>query len=133
MLCLQISIAIERQGDTYYAISSYPFHRPYRETETLGYPVANFATEPKPIHAVYLLEKSEPNAAVEIIELKGIEKFKAFHYSSFIDFSFMKQERFGFFMETAKHVPVYKIIIPWDVERLNEVYDSICQHSKEIE
>ena len=92
------SLAIDKRGNEYYAIASYPFHRPYREFETLGYPVENFATEPKPLHAVYLLEKSEPDAAVEIIELKGIEKFKAFHYSSFIDFSFMKKERFDFFM-----------------------------------
>jgi len=119
------SIAIERHGDTYFAISSYPFHRPYRETETLGYRVENFVTDPKPLHTVYLLEKSAPDAAVEITELKGIEKFKAFHYSSFIDFAFMKQERFAFFTEMAKYVAVYKITIPWDMERLDDVYHTI--------
>ena len=116
---------------TYYAIASYPFHRPYRELETLGYPVENFATEPKPLHAVYLLEKSEADAAVEIEELKGIEKFKAFHYSSFIDFSFMKQERFAFFTEMAKHVPVYKVKVPWDLDRLDEVYKAIVAKATE--
>ncbi len=82
---------------TYYAIASYPFHRPYREVETLGYPVENFATEAKPLHAVIYSKKVNLIQPVEIIELKGIEKFKAFHYSSFIDFDFMKQERFCFF------------------------------------
>lgn len=127
------SMAVDKCGDVYYAIASYPFHRPYRELETLGYPVENFATEPKPLHAVYLLEKSEPDVAVEIEELKGIEKFKAFHYSSFIDFSFMKQERFIFFTEMAKHVPVYKVKIPWDLQRLGEVYENIVNHSKNIQ
>ncbi len=121
------SMAIDKRGDTYYAIASYPFHRPYREVETLGYPVENFATDPKPLHAVYLLEKSEPDAEVKITELKGIEKFKAFHYSSFIDFSFMKQERFAFFTEMAKQVPVYKVKVPWDLQRLDEVYHAIVE------
>ena len=125
------SLAIEKRGEIYYAIASYPFHRPYRELETLGYHVENFATEPKPLHAVYLLEKSEPDAHVEIIELKGIEKFKAFHYSSFIDFDFMKKERFEFFTEMAKHVPVYKVKVPWDLERLGEVYETIVSMNTE--
>jgi hypothetical protein len=119
------SIAIDKRGDKYYAIASYPFHRPYREPETLGYTVKNFATEPKPLHAVYLLEKSEPNAEVKIVELKGIEKFKAFHYSTFIDFTFMKKERFDFFTEMAKHIPVYQVSIPWDLKKLEEVYQAI--------
>ena len=125
------SMAIDKRGDVYYAIASYPYHRPYREVETLGYPVENFATEPKPLHAVYLLEKSEPDVTVEITELKGIEKFKAFHYSSFIDFSFMKKERFDFFTEMAKHVPVYQVNVPWDLERLDEVYEKIVLNTKE--
>jgi len=123
------SLGIEKKGDVYYAISSYPFHRPYREVETLGYYVKNFATEPKPLHAVYTLEKAEPDADVNIEELKGIEKFKAFHYSSFINFDFMKKEQFAFFTEMAKHVPVYKITMPWDLNRLEEVYQKIVEHT----
>jgi hypothetical protein len=119
------SLGIEKRDDGYYAISSYPFHRPFREMETLGYYTENFNTEPKPLHAVYVLEKAEPDADIQIVELKGIEKFKAFHYSNFIDFDFMKKERFEFFTEMAKHVPVYKIIVPWDMERLDEVYQVI--------
>lgn len=125
------SMAIDKRGERYYAIASYPFHRPYREVETLGYLVKNFATDPKPLHAVYLLEKSEPDVEVKIVELKGIEKFKAFHYSSFIDFSFMKQERFTFFTEMAKHVPVYQVKVPWDLERLDEVYEKIVLNTQE--
>ncbi len=129
MMLSDDSLAIDKRGDEYYAIASYPFHRPYRKVEELGYPVKNFATKSKPLHAVYLLEKSEPDARVEISELRGIEKFKAFHYSTFIDFSFMKQERFAFFTEMSKHIPVYKVKVPWDMERLNEVYEKIVKHS----
>ena len=122
------SLGIEKKGDIYYAIPSYPFHRPYRKVETLGYYVKNFSTEPKPLHAVYTLEKAESDADVNIEELKGIEKFKAFHYSAFIDFDFMKKERFEYFTEMAKHVPVYKISVPWDISRLGEVYTVIVEH-----
>lgn len=132
MLC-DDTVAIDKKGGVYYAVASYPFHRPFRQPEVLGYPVENFATKPKPLHAVYLLEKSEPDAVVEIEELKGIEKFKAFHYSSFINFSFMKQERFSFFTEMAKVVPVYKVTVPWEIEKLIEVYGKIVNHSKNIQ
>jgi len=121
------TVGIDKRGDIYYTIASYPYHRPYRELETLGYSVENFATEAKPLHAVYLLEKSDPYAKVEIAELKGIEKFKAFHYSSFIDFSFMKKERFDFFTQMAKKVSVYKVKVPWNLERLDEVYKDIVE------
>ncbi|GIT98598.1 hypothetical protein [Sulfurovum sp. TSL1] len=127
------SMAINKRGDRYYAIASYPFHRPYRELEALGYPVKNFATEPKPLHAVYLLKKCEPDAIVEINELKGIEKFKAFHYSTFIDFSFMKKERFDFFTQMSKHIPVYQVSIPWDLKRLDEVYETIVSYNEVTE
>ena len=126
------SLGIEERDDGYCAIPSYPFHRPYREIETLGYYAENFSTEPKPVHAVYLLDKSEPDAKIDIVELKGIEKFKAFHYSAFINFNFMKQERFAFFTKMAQKVPVYKITYPHDMEKLPDVYASIVQHTETL-
>jgi len=126
------SVGIDKRGESYYVIASYPYHRPYRKLETLGYPVTNFAVESKPLHAVYLLEKSDPYAKVEIVELKGIEKFKAFHYSSFIDFSFMKKERFDFFTQMAKQVIVYKVKVPWDLERLDDVYKKIVESANKV-
>ncbi len=127
------SLGIEKREDGYYAIPSYPYHRPFRQLETLGYYTENFSTTPKPVHAVYRLEKAAPDASVCITELKGIEKFKAFHYSSFVDFDFMKQERFAFFTQMAQAVPVYQVQIPWNKARLPEVYDKIVSHSLTIE
>ena len=123
------SLAIDRKNNSYYAVPSYPFYRPYRELETLGYHTNNFSTESKPIHAVYLLDKCDKDADIYITELKGIEKFKAFHYSSFIDFNFMKKKRFTFFTEMAKAVPVYRINIPWDKAKLEAVYQAIISHT----
>jgi len=120
------ALAIEKKGENYYAIPAYPYHRPYREPETLGYPVEKFAKDAQSIDAVFLLQKATPDTKVIIEEVKGIEKFKAFHQSIFIEFPFRKQERFAFFGQMAQSVPVYTITIPWDIERLDEVYQAIA-------
>jgi len=120
------ALAIDKKGEKYYAIPAYPYHRPYREPETLGYPVEKFAKNAQSIDVVLLLQKASPDAKVIIEEVKGIEKFKAFHQSIFIEFPFRKQERFAFFGKLAQSVPVYTITIPWDLKRLDEVYQAIA-------
>ncbi len=113
----------------FYAVPSHPHHRPHRGMEDLGFFVENVAKVPKPIHAIYELEKSDANAEVEIVALHGIEKFKTLRYSSEINLSFLKAKRFRFLSRLAKMVPVYKVKVPWDLERLNEVHKKIVAHS----
>jgi len=125
------SLAIISQNDTYFAIPSYPFNRPNRKLETLGNPISNFAEGIKPIHAIYVLEKGLPDDKITITPLKGIEKYKAFHFSSFIDFFFKKEEKFIFFIEMAQKIPVYQINIPWKLTRLKDVYETIIKHIEE--
>jgi len=125
------SLAVFPQDDQFYAVASYPFHRPYREPEVLGYPIDNVAHQPNPIHAGYLLEKSPADAAIIIKELNGVEKFKAFHFSGFIDLSFFKSHHFQTRAELAKAIPAYTISIPWELSRLGEVYDKIIAHNLE--
>ena len=121
------SLGIQKRDGLYCAIPSYPFHRPFREPETLGLAAKNFTGTVKPLKAVFLLNRVEADAEVVVVPLKGIEKFKAFHESIFIEFPFRKKERFAFFGEMAKEVPVYRIDIPWDLERLEEVYHCISR------
>ncbi len=118
------------QNEMFFSVPSIPFHRPYRKMEDLGYFVENVASTPKPIHAIYELEKSEADAPIIITELYGIEKFKSLRYSSEINLSFLKTKRFVFLSHLAKEVRVYKVSVPWDMDRLVEVYDVICEHSK---
>lgn len=128
MLC-DDALGIEKVDSTYHTIASYPFHRPYREPEDLGYPVSNFASESKALSAVYILNKSQNIEGISIRELKGIEKFKAFHYSAFVMFNFLKEERFSFFTELSKKIPMYEITYPHDIKRLPEVYDEIIKNA----
>lgn len=60
------------------AVGSYPYHRPYRKFEDLGYRVDNFTTVFKPIHTFYLFEEVDEDAVIRIEGLKGIEKFDNF-------------------------------------------------------
>ncbi|RLA69295.1 MAG: hypothetical protein DRG09_06145 [Epsilonproteobacteria bacterium] len=124
------TLGIVREKDGYKTIASYPFHRPYRKAEELGYPVKNFRLESKSLHSIYLLEKDDPAAKVGIEEIKGIEKFKVFYSTSFVNFDFMKRERFEFFSAMSKHISVYRVTVPWDMERLNEVYHAIIKNVK---
>jgi hypothetical protein len=114
-----------REEGCYFAIPSYPFYRPCREVESLGYSAPHFAAQPKSIRALFLLKREAPDASVDIVELKGIEKFKAMHYTPYVGFPFMKVAYFRYLTEMARHIPVYRIHIPWDLERLGEVYDGI--------
>ena len=128
ILCDDTVAIHQKKG--YTAIASYPFYRPYREPETLGYPIENFVQKPIPLHAMYCLEKTVKDAEVSICELYGAEKFKALHQSSFVQFDFLKKENFVRIAEMAKVISVYKIQIPWDEKRLEEVYQAIVTHNR---
>ncbi len=126
------TLPLRKENGRYIAYPSFPYHRPYRQPETLGYRVKNFAGGPAPLKALFELEGVAADAKVEIISPIGIERFKAFFYSSFIKFSFMKKERFDFFTQMAMEVPVYKVTVPQDLERLDEVYEAIIQKMQEL-
>jgi len=117
----------------FFATPSHPHHRPYRKMEDMGLFVEKFATKSKPIHAIYELEKVAKDVAISIIELKGLEKFKSLRYSSEMNMFFQKPKRFEYLMQMAQKVPVFKIQIPWDIKRLDEVHNVICEHTKGIE
>ena len=122
------TVAIEKQKDTYNVIASYPYHRPYREMGSLGSFTDNYSDETRVLQNIYVLKKVGSTKTITINEMCGVDKFKALHMSSFIMFDFMQVERFNFFSEMASLVNVYEINIPWDLNRLNEVYDAILSH-----
>ena len=125
-------VATYEKDGQFFAIPSHPHHRPYRKMEDLGLFVENFATVSKPMHAVYELEKGEVDEKITITELKGTEKFISLRYASEMNLFFQKQKRFEYLMKMAKKVPVFKVKVPWDLERLDEVHDAICKHSRNV-
>lgn len=75
-------VASYEENGQFFAVSSHPHHRPHRKMEDLGFFVSNVAGTPKPMHAIYELDRAKPDAFIGITELHGIEKFKSLRYSS---------------------------------------------------
>jgi len=126
------TLPVRVENGAYVVYPSFPYHRPYREPESLGYRMDNFARKPAAIKVIFDLIGVAADAPVDIHSPKGVEKFKSFFYSGFIKFAFMKKERFDFFTKMAMTVPVYKVSVPWDKERLPEVYEAIVKKTKEL-
>ncbi len=123
-------VATFEKDDKIYAVPSYPYHRPYRKMEDLGIFVENFANKIKPIHCIFNLIKSDEESKIKIEKISGIEKFKALRYATDIDLPVHKESRFKSVTNIANKVCIYNISIPWDLERLDEVYGKICKFIK---
>jgi len=114
----------------FYAVSSHSYHRPYRNLEDLGLYVENFSISPKPLKYIYLLERSEPNAHIDICPLTGIEKIMALRSAKEMNLFFPESKQLSYLSNIAKQVSLYKVSVPWDLERLDEVYTAIVHHVK---
>ncbi len=124
-------VATYLDEDKVIAVPSYPYHRPYRKVEDLGLYTQNFQERTSEINSIYNLIKSPQNSEINISEIKGIEKFTALRYATDIDLRVNTQSRFDKLSTIANKLKVYNIIIPWDKNRLEEVYKSIISHQKE--
>lgn len=117
----------EKSGEIF-AVSSHPHHRPYRKMEDIGYFVDNFSQKSKQIKAIYRLKKADENAKIEIREAIGIEKFKILRLASETNLYHQKIKRFEYLTKMATIVNVFIITVPWNLERLSEVYHEILNH-----
>lgn len=125
-------VAVVKDHGQFLAIPSHPHHRPYRKMEDLGYSVKNMTSMQMPIHAIFELQRTEADAAVAFEELKGIEKFKSLRFSSEINLSFLKPARFHILSSLANSIPLYRVKVPWDLARLEEVYNAILLHTEKL-
>ncbi len=121
------------QDGKFMAVGSHPYHRPYRKFEELGYRVEKFTTEFNPIHAFYELEGVEGDADITIEEIKGFAKFDVLLPNYLYMFSYLKPKRLKYLSKMLNDVRVFHVQVPWDIERLGEVHNVICNHSKGIE
>ena len=116
----------------FYAVPSHAHHRPFRQFEVLGYPVDNFATSAKPIHAFYILEQGEPDAVVEINEVTGFRKFEELLPNYLYSFSFLQKQRLHWLAQLADQSLVFRVRRPWNLQRMQEVYEAISAHSRSV-
>jgi hypothetical protein len=118
----------ERDG-IYYAVPSHPYHRPFRTVEVLGHFAENTATQIHPIHAIYILEKGDPDGEIAIQKLKGVEKFSRLHEGGEMNFSFFTPQYVTYLAGLANYVNVFSVTVPHDLNRLEEVYQTIKNHA----
>ncbi len=117
----------EKDGQ-FFAVPSYPYHRPYRKAEDKGIYTENFASKPKLMQTFYSLEQADKDANIEIDEMTGIEKFSMLKLSSQFNLSFQKKERFKYLMRISNSVRMFRIKVPWDIDKLESVYHKILEH-----
>ncbi|MBW2658701.1 MAG: hypothetical protein JRC87_03750 [Deltaproteobacteria bacterium] len=108
---------------------SHPYHRPYRKFEELGYRVDAFMNDCKPIHAFYALERGAADADVLIEEVNGFEKFDTLLPNYLYTFSFLRPHRLAYLSSLLNRVRLFRVQMPWNMERQGEVYDAVCSHS----
>lgn len=123
-------VATFEKDNMIFSVPSYPYHRPYRKMEDLGLFVENFAEESKPINCILNLVKSDPLCEIKVSQTLGIDKFKIIRYSTEIDLPIHKKQRFKALTNIANKVDIYDITIPWDLNRLEEVYQAIVKFIK---
>ena len=111
------------------AVGSHPYHRPYRKFEELGYRVENFTTNFKPIYAFYELEGVEGDANITIEEITGFAKFDTLLPNYLYTLHWLRTERLKYLAKMLNTIRVFHVQVPWDIQRLDEVYDRICKHS----
>lgn len=121
-------VATYLEEGTYYAVPSHPNHRPYRKFEDLGYRVEDFSPHARPSDAFYALQSVESGAEVTISEIGGHRKFAQLIPSYLFNFSFMKAAQMKYLAEMMGVVPTYRVEVPWDLDRLEEVHDAIIEH-----
>ena len=119
-------------GGKFMAVGSHPHHRPYRKFEDLGYQVENFTKNFQPIHVFYELQRVDSDVEISIDEVKGFDKFDALLPNYLYMFSWLKPKRLQYLSLMLNDIKVFYVKIPWDMNRLNEVYNAICKHSKGI-
>lgn len=116
----------------FYAAPSHPHHRPYREFEVLGYTVEPFAGQARPIHTFYVLEPAGPDAGISISEVTGFRKFEQLLPNYLFSFPFLREQRLQWLARLAHQSLVFRVSLPWNMTRMDEVYETICAHSRAL-
>ena len=115
------------------AVPSIPFHRPYRKVEDFGIYVENFATKAYKINIIYQLNKVDADANITFNEVRGLEKFSFLHKGSEMNFGFNMKNHVPYLSKLANKVKLFKIDMPWNLNRQEEVYQSILEHLKKVQ
>ena len=126
-------LPVRREDDRVVCAPSFPYHRPFRATETLGYPTENYRTDFRRLKALYLLDKGAPESRTVIEALHGFRKFEALKELGLVyTFRFMTLTHNRLLGDLLDRVDVFRITRPWNMERIGEVYRKIRRHTENL-
>jgi len=126
-------LASYEDSGEFMAVPSIPYHRPYRKAEDLGHYVENFATKAYKMDIIYQLHKADSDAEILFTEVKGLEKFSCLHKGSEMNFGFNMKSHVPYLSRLANKIRLFKINMPWNLERQDEVYHAILNHLKKVQ
>ena len=110
-----------------------PFYRAYRAAEELGVCTALYSATATQLHRLYLLTPAQPETEVRIEKLFGMDAVTALfpnihynlHNSAKPDFFPLVEDRFRGIADVSRRIPIARLHVPRDLDRLPEVYDLI--------
>ncbi|MCK5071418.1 MAG: hypothetical protein KAR01_12770, partial [Desulfocapsa sp.] len=82
--------------ESVYAVPSHPYQRPFRQEETLGDFIENFAYSPLPIKHVFELIPVAGDQEIIITKISGYKKFKILRYHTDITLPFLNTKRLNY-------------------------------------
>lgn len=122
-------LALFKRDNVYFAAPSYPYVRNYRKYENLGEFRRNFSEKSLVVGCIYKLIQVAEDDEIKIEEVRGVHKFSIIEMSSDIKLSFLKKEKFSHLHDLAENLTIYTITIPQNLNRLEEVYKKIIEHT----
>ena len=119
-------------NNRFMAVTSHPYHRPYRKFEELGIRVQHHKNLCAPIHTLYYLEKSPASSKPMISEVNGVEKFKIILPNYLYMFPHLMAYRLQYLSKLLHSIKIFRIQVPWKIQQLNSVHRVICQHCRNL-
>jgi hypothetical protein len=119
--------AMGKEDEAFLAVPSWPFHRPYRQAETLGGFTTNFRDLPLPFGTIFLLERAAPDAPIAFRRIEGVEKFRALRLGSFFRLAFLQEREFPLYGALARSLRVEAVSLPWERARIPEFYARLLE------
>lgn len=123
--------AIVDRDDEILCARSHYFRRPYRRFETLGEYTEGSVDSFVSLSALYVMHKVEEMEEIGIDRLYGAEKI--FSLTPHILYGgFDKASAMKFLARISSKVPVYRVSLPWSMERLDEVVSAISHYGSGV-
>ena len=121
-----------QENGGYMAAPAHPFCRARRTFENLGCRAPESMLRPKTICCLYELEPAGAGDRVQIQKIRGMKKLELLLPHCLYTLIYLQPERMRYLADLLESVPIFSLHLPWDLERLPEVYDKLSCHAASL-